>query len=280
MSADESRVWAVTQKNGGVWFATANEPPTPLAIPGKQHVTLARRANVLAVASSDDHVGLYDGAGQPLSSLTRLPVNKSYLALSPAGDLLAVGKYDENELGELSLYELPTFRQRWHHAFPRSVVSVEFTPQADRLIVVGTDNFVAVCNVSDGAIRVPLKMRQLVRVASSPSGQLLATGHSDRAIRIWDSETGAELTCLQGHDGTVQALAFSPDGQTLAAGTAAGSVTFWHVPSWQELGRFNTPLAAINDLAFSTSGNTLAIGGRTADNAGQVLLWQTKPTGD
>jgi WD40 repeat protein len=279
ISADESHVWAAT-RNGSVWFATANEPPTPLQTPGKAFlsVTSARRADVLALLSRDYDVGLYNGAGQPLSSLTPLPVHiSSAPVLSPAGDLLAVGSH-EGELDELSLYELPTFRLRWRRAVPTYIGIVEFAPQADKLIVVGTDNFVAVCNVSDGAIRVPLKTRQLVRVASSPSGQLLATGHSDRAIRIWDSETGAELTCLQGHDGTVQALAFSPDGQTLAAGSSAGSLTFWHVPSWQELGRFNTPLAAINDLVFSTSGNTLAIGGRTADGAGQVVLWQTRST--
>jgi WD40 repeat protein len=265
-----------------LWFAANKGQTTPLPIPSNmsQDVTSAYGADMLAVAGADDHLGLYNGAGQPLSPLTRLPVNDSRLALSSSGDLLAVGKADENEKGELSLYELPTFRQRWHRALPRSVVSVELSYQADKLIVVGTDNFVFVSNASDGAIAVTIKTPQLLRVAISPDGHLLATGHADRAVRIWDSETGTELTCLQGHDGAVQALAFSPDGQTLAAASAANSVTFWHVPSWQELGRFKTSLAAIKDLRFSSKGNTLAIGGRTEGDTGQVLLWETKPTDD
>jgi WD40 repeat protein/serine/threonine protein kinase len=280
-SADGSRVWAEIRK-GAVWLASANGKPMPLATPRNQFqdVTSARRADVIAVARSDDQLGLYNGAGQPLSPLTRLPVNNSYLALSPAGDLLAVGKHDENEKGELSLFALPTFRQRWHRALPRSVVSVELSYQADKLIVVGTDNFVFVSNASDGAIAVTIKTPQLLRVAISPDGRLLATSHLDRSVRIWDSETGTELTCLQGHDGAVQALAFSPDGQTLAAASSANSVTFWHAPSWQEMGRFKTPLAAIKDLAFSSEGNTLAIGGRTEGGAGKVVLWQTRPAGD
>lgn len=281
-SADGSRVWAATTTTKGavwLWFTADKGPATPLPIPGNmsQDVASARGADVLAGVDRDGHFGLYNGAGQPLSPLTYLPVTNSRLALSPSGDLLAVGKADENEKGELSLYELPTFRQRWHRAFPRSVVSVELSYKADKLIVVGTDNFVFVINASDGAIGATIKTPQLLRVAISPDGHFLATGHADRAIRIWDSETGTELTCLQGHDGAVQTVAFSPDGQTLAAASSANSVTFWHVPSWQEMGRFQTPLAAINDLGFSSKGNTLAIGGRTAAGAGQVLLWQTRP---
>ena len=117
---------------------------------------------------------------------------------------------------------------------------------------------------------------QLECVAVSPNRRLLAGGCADRAIRVWDYELGTELTCLQGHDGVVQAVAFSPDGHTLAAGTLAGSVTLWHVATWQELGSFKTSLAAINDLTFSVDGNTLAIGGRTTSNGGQVILWDTK----
>jgi WD40 repeat protein len=204
----------------------------------------------------------------------------SYPALSPAGDLLAVGS-NEGQLPEVSLYELPSFRQRWRRALPASTVqTVEFTPQADRLIVAGETAFVATCNVSDGTIRLSLDARQPARITVSPNDQLLAAGYADHAIRIWDSETGMELVCLQGHDGAVQALTFSPDGQTLAAGSSTGSVTFWHVSSWQELGRFKTPLAAINDLTFANSGGTLAIGGRADDNTGQVVLWETKPIGD
>lgn len=285
-SADESRIWASTfadaQKNR-VWISTANEPPKPLATPGVPLLgaTSARNSDVLAVVGGNYRVGLYDGAGQPLSSLTTLAVHIStWPAVSPGGDLLAVGS-GEREARELCLYDLPIFRLRWRRAFPVSTIHcVEFTPQADKLIALGQDEFAAVCSVADGAIRVTLKTHLPLRVGITPNGQLLATGCADRAIRIYSLESGTELTCLQGHDGAVQGLAFSPDGQTLAAGTSAGSVTLWHVPSWQELGHFKTPLAAINDLRFSNSGNTLAIGGRTVGDAGQVLVWDTKPSGD
>ncbi len=277
-STREGRVWA-SAKKGCIWVWDAEGSPSLLAAPAERFgdVAAARNADVLAVKTADYQVQLFDGGGRPLSSSIELPVHIGLFALSPGGDLLAVSGLK----GDLHLYELPTFRLRWSRAvYSSSVQSVEFTRQGDELIAAGGDGFVAEVNVSDGAMHAGFRPRQAYRVTTSPNGRLLAAGCSDRAIRIWDREQGAELTCLQGHDGEVAALAFSPDGQTLAAGTWAGSVTLWHVPSWQELGTFKTSLAAINDLAFSPAGLALAIGGRTDGGGGQVILWETKTVDD
>ncbi|MBI3839098.1 MAG: hypothetical protein HY288_14350 [Planctomycetia bacterium] len=231
----------------------------------------ARNADVLAVAAPANQVRLYNGAGQPLSSSFELPFKVGNLALSAAGDILAVSGHN----GELLLYELPKFRLRWSRTVQvDGVPKMEFTRRGDELVV-GGDGFVAEIDVSDGAMRVAFRPRQLWRVTASPDGRLLAAGCLDRAIRVWDREQAKEVACLQGHDGAVNALAFAPDGKTLAAGTSAGSVALWHVPSWQELGSSKTSLAAINDLTFSADGNTLAIGGRTANDGGQIILWET-----
>ena len=162
---------------------------------------------------------------------------------------------------------------------------MEFNAEGTELVITAvSENVVAIASVSDGAVRVVVDAVRLrpnvLDVALCPNRYLLAAGCLDRAIHVWDAEKGIELTCLQGHDGAVAAVAFSADGATLASGTVAGSVTLWHVETWQEIGSFKTSLAAVNDLEFSADGNTLAIGGRTADDRGQVVLWETKTVND
>jgi WD40 repeat protein len=52
-------------------------------------------------------------------------------------------------------------------------------------------------------------------LAFSPDGKTVASGSSDETIRIWDFETGKELSCYKEQDGKVIAVAFTPDGKSL-----------------------------------------------------------------
>ena len=274
-AAGEGRIWVTAKRsaaNEQTWIWNAEEPPTLLAAPASS-ATAARDVDVVVVREGGDCVRLYNGAGQPRSSSVELPLHVQSTALSPAGDLLAVG----NEEGDLCLYDLPGFRPRWTRADrARGVGNVQFTPDGTELLVAAVNgDFVVTENVADVADSNVLPMQHMCRLTVSPNGRIVAAGCRDRVIRIWDREQDKELASLQGYDGVPQALAFSPDGQTLASGTSAGIVSLWHAPTWQELGSFKTSLEVINDVTFSRDGNTLAIGGRAANGEGQVVLWET-----
>ncbi|MFB4283680.1 WD40 repeat domain-containing protein [Nonomuraea sp. MTCD27] len=63
--------------------------------------------------------------------------------------------------------------------------------------------------------------------AFSPDGRLLATGHRDGAVRLWDPRTGTQVGApIIGHDNQVLAVAFSPDGR-LATSSDDGTIRFW-----------------------------------------------------
>jgi hypothetical protein len=64
-------------------------------------------------------------------------------------------------------------------------------------------------------------------VAFSSDGKLLASGHQDKTIRLWEIATGKELARLQGHHGWVRALAFAPDAKALASASDDNTVLIW-----------------------------------------------------
>ena len=71
-------------------------------------------------------------------------------------------------------------------------------------------------------------------MAFSPDGKTLASGSSDRTIKLWDVATGKEQATLKGHTGCVYSVAFSPDGKTLASGSEDKTIKLWDVETGKE----------------------------------------------
>ncbi|MHC4877820.1 MAG: WD40 repeat domain-containing protein [Planctomycetota bacterium] len=100
-------------------------------------------------------------------------------------------------------------------------------------------------------------------------GDLLATGHQDGSVRLWDVDSGQELRRLDGHSGYVWSVSFSADGSRLASGSGDKSVRLWDVDSGQELRRLDGHSDYVRSVAFSADGSRLASG---SDDK-SVRLW-------
>jgi len=105
--------------------------------------------------------------------------------------------------------------------------------------------------------------------AISPDGKVLATGASDNAILIWESDSGTELGKLYGHTGSIEALAFSPDGKFLASASRDKTVRIWNVSNGQTIRVLTGHPKEIISVAFSTNGHLVASG----DRWGNIKLW-------
>ena len=110
-------------------------------------------------------------------------------------------------------------------------------------------------------------------VAWSHSGDLVASGHDDGAIRLWDAVSGKAIRTLNGHLGPVQSVAFSPDGTTLASGAEDRTVRLWDVATARSLHSFQEHTDWVRSVAFSPDGTTLASG--SSDKT--VRLWNVAP---
>ena len=67
---------------------------------------------------------------------------------------------------------------------------------------------------------------QVNTIAFHPGGRILATGGSDRKIRLWDTSGRQLVTPLKASE-NITALAFIDDGRKLLSGVAFGRATIW-----------------------------------------------------
>ncbi|WP_437962676.1 pentapeptide repeat-containing protein (plasmid) [Sorangium sp. So ce119] len=109
-------------------------------------------------------------------------------------------------------------------------------------------------------------------VAWNPSGDLLATGHHDGSVRLWDAVSGQAIRGMYGHLGPVNSVALSADGRTLASGSDDRTVRLWEVESGRALRTFEGHDGRVMSVAFSPDGRTLVSG--SYDRI--VRLWEVE----
>jgi WD40 repeat protein len=101
---------------------------------------------------------------------------------------------------------------------------------------------------------------QVLTVAFSSDGSLLASGSDDKTIKLWNVASGRELRTLAGHSNAVESVAFSPDGKLLASGSDDKTIKLWDVASGRELRTLAGHGDFVKSIAFSPDGKRLASG--------------------
>ena len=108
-------------------------------------------------------------------------------------------------------------------------------------------------------------------VAFSPDGRVIVSGSSDQTIRVWDAQTGGQVSKpLQGHTNAVNSVAFSQDGRYIVSGSGDHTIQVWDA---QIGGQMSSPLEGhttpVSSIAFSPDGKYIVSG----SNDRTIRLW-------
>ena len=84
----------------------------------------------------------------------------------------------------------------------------------------------------------------VMHVAFSPDGKILASSAHDETTRLWNTETGESLLSLSNPTHPIH-LKFSADGKTLIGKDWKGTVRFWDINTGEQLNTFTPKLPKI-----------------------------------
>nr|MDZ8042959.1 AAA-like domain-containing protein [Nostoc sp. DedQUE02] len=110
----------------------------------------------------------------------------------------------------------------------------------------------------------------LVRsVVFSPDGKTLASASLDKTIKLWNRDTGKEITTLSGYNDLVMSVVFSPDGKTLASASWDKTIKLWNRDTGKEITTLRGHSDSVMSVVFSPDGKTLA----SASLGETIKLW-------
>lgn len=181
-------------------------------------VAVSRNGKLLATASFDKTLTLWDLAARKLLRRVTLPVGLCAVALAPSGRALAAA----GEGNAFFLWDLTT----------------------------GTGTAHAVSKVEGAAWCYGLDW--------SPDGKQIATGHNETTMSLWDVAGQRETRNWFHANAAVMALAWSPDGRILATAQHGIGVMLWDPGTGDVRGMLGWPGGSVHALAFSPDGTRLA----------------------
>jgi WD40 repeat protein/tetratricopeptide (TPR) repeat protein len=210
---------------------------------------------------SKNMVALWDARGrQKVRTLRfgRQPCVVASIAFSPAGRHLAAGGQD----GTTRVWDARTYRELFVlKGHPFSVDLLAFGPDGTRLATASRDGTVKVWDTGTGRALVTRKVdganRLTTNIAVSADGRCLATagpsslGQGQAAlVKIWDTETGAELATLKGR----VLVAFNPGGRRLVTKDHQGRIFIWSPDSPDRPAEPGETMALAPDPAVTPDG--------------------------
>ncbi len=201
-------------------------------IPGIVKAAYHPHGDKVAVCRSPGGVALWDLRSQKLlwqqESNDQLCIGMGFI--NDGKSLVAAYRNGEVKLLDVQTGNPTSELERTHAMLEAAVVA----PKNNFLALVA-QNVIDIYDLASSKRLARFRANGVRVLAFSPDGQTLATGETDRIIRLRDALTGEVRTSITGHPRQVRSLAFNRNGARMATSSADGLIRLWDVPTGQEL---------------------------------------------
>ncbi len=305
------QMWFAAHSPDGKWLATGGEDrilqlrdlrfgrltgslaleEAPAAVFG---MAVSPDGKTLAAACFDNCVRIWDLKTRKVKAhFGGLKERAWTVAFSPDGKRIAAasGSYGKpGEPGEVKVWEVATQKELLDlKGIEAACMCAAWSPDGKHLAVGTRDGLAKLYDGVTGDVKHVLKGHKpdaSVRYACfSPDGKHVATAGSDASVRVWRTNTGAQVAQLEAQASGANCVDWSSDGKHLAVAAWPGSkqepteVRLWAVAekdgqlTFTERPKLTGHRAHVLACAFSPDGKLLATGGGVYGSYGETIVW-------
>lgn len=234
--SSDGKVLAVVSRNSGIALLDVNSMRTLSSLPEKDRprfLAFVPDSSYL-VAASQKAWALWDTKTSQPKFQRAIDDKILSMALSPDGRQLATG----SDAGVVRFWHVDNGTQvNSLNARNEKIYSVVYSPNGKMLASASTNIVANSIEFWDVKTRTALwslnSQRLTTGLAFSPDGKLLASTHTDRTVKLWNTASGELVRSLSGHKYELHCVAFSRDGSLLATGAgmpdAPGELFLWNL---------------------------------------------------
>src|SRR5205085_286287 len=134
--------------------------------------------------------------------------------------------------GHVKNWDLLSGQEQRDLATERGIVAVAADPSGKRITAGTFVGWIHTLDLATGQegpkidVNSPRNRCEVFCLAYHPNGRILAMGSWawEKALRLFDPDTGKELRILAGHAGNVYSVTFTPDGRSLITSSSDATV--------------------------------------------------------
>jgi eukaryotic-like serine/threonine-protein kinase len=236
------------------------------------HVSFGK-GGIVASASSDGNGMLWNAeAGAEVAEISTQPGGVHGVRFTSKGDRLVTW----SKRGSVWVRSSDASEVLHKLEFAGGIFCATISQDDQYCAAAGAGGKIVVWNLNTGEMMHSLQTEGSVSsvrsIAFSPDGAILASGQSDRVIRLWSMQTGQEQMQSLGHEETISGLAFSADGFQLISTSWDRTMRIWDYAGPDQIDyitRLRGHTGNVISSRFSPDGNLLA----SSSSDGTVRLW-------